>query len=161
MVLLAPAAYRQRLPPFVWLSHRPRLTSALLRVLGPRRVIRWALAAIVHDRGCISDDQIAEYARAWQTREGVRAALTVGRRIVPDGLDGLSARYRELDVPTLLLWGDRDGVIPLWVGRRLERDMPDARLVVLEECGHMAPDERPEAAWEVVERFLDGTGGRT
>lgn len=156
MVLLAPAAYRQKLPPFVWLSHRPRLTSALLKALGPRRVIGWVLDSIVHDPETLPDDPVPEYARAWETPDGVRAALAVGRRIVPDDLDRLSERYGEIAVPTLLLWGDDDRVVPLWVGRRLAREMADARLVVLEGCGHMATDELPEASWEVVEGFLDG-----
>lgn len=154
LVLLAPAAYRQRLPPFVWLSHRPRLASALLRLAGPRRVIRWAMRAIVHDPASISRDQVDEYARAWSRPEGRRAAFAVGRQILPPDLDDRARRYAEIDVPTLLLWGDSDRVIPLWVGERLEREMPRARLVRIEACGHMMAEERPERSWEVVERFL-------
>lgn len=157
LVLLAPAAYRQRLPPFVWLSHRPRLASTLLRLAGPRMVVRWAMRAIVHDPSCISDDQVEEYARAWALPEGRRAAFAVGRQILPPDLEELAPRYGEIDVPTLLIWGDSDRVIPLWVGERLEREMLDARLVLLEACGHMAAEERPEASWAAVEAFLEST----
>lgn len=158
LVLLAPAAYRQRLPPFVWLSHRPGLASALLRLVGPRIVVRWAMRAIVHDSSSITEDQVEEYARAWALPEGRRAAFAVGRQILPPDLEHLSGRYRDIEVPTLLLWGENDPVIPLWVGERLEREMPGARLVLLEACGHMAAEERPEASWEAVEEFLRWTG---
>lgn len=154
LVLLAPAAYHQRLPPFVWLSHRPRLASALLRLVGPRTVVRWAMRAIVHDPRSISEDQVEEYARAWALPEGRRAAFAVGRQILPPNLEHLAGRYRDVDVPTLLLWGEQDRVIPSWVGERLAREMPRARLVTLASCGHMTAEERPEAAWEAVEAFL-------
>lgn len=159
MVLLAPAAYRQRPPPFVWLSHRPRLASAILRLLGPRRILRWSMRSVVHDARSVTEDQVEEYARAWRTREGRRAALTAGRQIIPDDIETRTDLYGTLDVPTLLLWGDDDPVVPLWVAHRLERQLPDARLVVLEKCGHMATDEHPLTSLAVVELFLNGDVG--
>lgn len=155
LVLLASAAYRQRLPPLVPLSRRPRLSAALLRLIGPRRVMRRVLRSIVYDPDSVTDDEVAEYARPMQSPEGVRAAFAVGRQILPPDIDALTRRYRELDVPTLLLWGDHDRVVPLWVGERLEWELPNARLVVLEECGHVAPEERPAESLAVVARFLD------
>lgn len=158
MILLAPAAYRQRLPPFVWLSHRPRIASALLRLAGAERVVRWTMRSVVHDPGAVTEDQVAEYARPWATREGRRAALAVGRQIVPDDLDERTSAYSTLDIPTLLLWGDDDRVVPLSIGKRLKRDLPYARLEVLKDCGHVAVEEHPEVSLRMVEDFLDATG---
>lgn len=155
LVLLAPAAYRQRLPPLVPLSKRPRMSTALIRLVGARRVVRWVLRSIFHDPGSVTDDMVAEYTRPITTAEGLRAAFAVGRKILPPDIDILSRRYGELDVPTLLLWGDHDRVIPLWVGERLERELPDARLVVVDACGHVASEERPFESLAIVERFLD------
>ncbi|MDH3270676.1 MAG: alpha/beta hydrolase [Gemmatimonadota bacterium] len=155
LILVAAAAYPQRLPPLVPMSKRPRLSEALIRLVGPKRLIRWATRAIVHDPGIVTEEQVAAYARPLETREGRRAAMDVGRRIVPDNLEQIVTRYPEIQVPTLLLWGDSDRVVPLWVGRRLEREMPRARLVVVGECGHLAPEERPVASLQAVERFVE------
>jgi pimeloyl-ACP methyl ester carboxylesterase len=46
--------------------------------------------------------------------------------------------------------------VPLATGARLEREMPGARLVVLEACGHVPQEERPEESLRIVEAFLDG-----
>lgn len=154
MILVAPAAYPQRLPPFVWFSHRPRMSSALMRLIGPRRIVRWVVRSVVHDPAGVTEDQVREYARAWETPEGRRAALTAGRQILPADLGERARAYRELDAPALLLWGHGDRVIPLAVGERLEREMSDARLVVLDDCGHMPMEERPEASLRAVEEFL-------
>ena len=59
---------------------------------------------------------------------------------MPPNLAALSGRFREISLPTLLLWGRHDRIIPLWVGQRLARDLPHARLVVLERCGHVPPE---------------------
>lgn len=160
MVLLAAAAYRQRLPPLVPLSKRPRLSAALLRLVGPRRVVRWVLRSIVYDPSAVTDGEVEEYARPLATPAGVRSAFAAGRRILPPDIDERSRRYRELDVPVLLVWGDHDRVVPLWVGERLERELPDARLVVIPECGHVAAEERPAESLALVERFLDATDRR-
>ena len=157
LVLLAPAAYRQPLPPFVWFSHRPKLASALMDLVGTERIIRWAMRSIVHEPEVVTDDLVEVYSRAWKTPEGRRAALATGRKIVPPDLESRTAGYRELDVPALVLWGDDDRVVPLWVGERLQREMPRAELTVLEGCGHLIQDERPQASWRVVESFLDRT----
>ncbi len=155
MVLLAPAAYRQRPPPFVWLSHRPRLATALIHLVGARRILRWSMRSVVYDGASVTEDQVEAYARPWGSRDGLRAALTAGRQIIPPDIETRTHRYGELDVPTLLLWGDNDRVVPLRVGHRLERQLPDACLVVLHRCGHMAPDERPEESLSATMRFLD------
>ena len=157
LVLVAPAAYRQSLPPFVWFSHHPRLASALLDLVGTDRIMRWAMRSIVHESDAVTDDLVEEYGRAWKTPEGRRAAFAAGRQIVPTDLERRAARYGELEVPTLLLWGDDDRVVPLWVGERLQREMPQAELTVLDGCGHMIQDERPRASWRVVEDFLERT----
>ena len=155
LVLIASPAYRQRLPPFVALSRRPRLSTFMLGFLGPRRVIRAALKAIVYDRSTITDEQVSAYSKPLESPEGVRALLDVGRRIVPKKLDDFTRRFPEIDVPTLLMWGRQDRVVPLSTAVRLSKDIPRARLEILEECGHLPPEELPEESLAVLQSFLD------
>lgn len=157
LVLIASPAYRQRLPPLVPLSKAPRLGRLLIRAVGARRAVRLVLRQIVFDASTVSDEQVEAYARPLETPEGVRSAMAVGRSIVPDDLDATASRYPELDLPTLLLWGDRDPVVPLRVGQRLSLDLPRARLVVIERCGHIPPEESPEASFLPLARFLQDT----
>jgi pimeloyl-ACP methyl ester carboxylesterase len=58
-------------------------------------------------------------------------------------------RYRfrnghELRVPTTIIWGRRDLILPVWQMRRARRLLPQARFVVLPGCGHMAMSDDPE-----------------
>lgn len=66
----------------------------------------------------------------------------------------LEGRLHRVSAPTLVLWGEHDRVTPLEYGERYAKRIPDARLEVLSECGHLAPFERPDAWAEAVARFL-------
>lgn len=153
--LISAPAYRQKLPPFVLLSKAPHVSRGLAKLIGAETIVRQVLRSIVHDPSTITPEQVEAYARALATEEGVRAAMDVGRSIVPDELDAFSARYGEIDIPVFLLWGQQDPVVPLWVGHRLAEDLPRARLTVLEACGHIPPEELPGASLAAFEAFLD------
>lgn len=157
LVLVASAAYPQRLPPFVAFARRPRLSTAVLRLVGARRAIRVALRSIVFDESSVTEDMVAAYGDPLRTSDGLRAALDAARVILPEDIDELSARFPEIDMPSLVLWGDHDRVVPVSVGRRLAAALPQARLVVLERCGHLVPEELPGASLSAVEAFLDET----
>ena len=155
LVIVAGAAYRQPLPPFVALSRHPLLASLGVRVLGAERVIRWTLRGIVADRATVEEGSVRAYAAALRTRSGLSAALEAARTLVPPDLDDRVRRYPLVDVPTLLLWGDSDPVVPLRIGRRLAAELPCARLEVLRSCGHVPHEEHPDASLVLLERFLD------
>jgi pimeloyl-ACP methyl ester carboxylesterase len=64
----------------------------------------------------------------------------------------------RVTAPTLLLWGDRDPISPLTVGRRLAGMLPDSRLTVLPGGTHAVASEQPLA---VARSILGHLGGST
>lgn len=90
-----------------------------------------------------------------RTASGPIAALSVADS-EPYRLDD---RLGEIEVPVTLIWGQDDGVLPLEIGERMERQLPRAELVVLPRCGHIPHLECPEAFLEVVRRVLGGGEG--
>jgi pimeloyl-ACP methyl ester carboxylesterase len=76
-----------------------------------------------------------------------------------DALDALSSypirdRLGEIAAPTLVVWGADDALVPVGDAWELGELIPDARVVVYEDTGHVAMLERPEAFNELVEEFL-------
>ncbi len=65
-----------------------------------------------------------------------------------------SERVREIQVPTLVIHGDRDPLIPYENGKMLAERIPTARLETLAGVGHIAPFEAPDALGELVRTFL-------
>jgi pimeloyl-ACP methyl ester carboxylesterase len=70
---------------------------------------------------------------------------------------GLAKWLHRIDVPTLLLWGEKDGLVPPAFGEAYRRLIPDARLVVLPEAGHAPFDEQKDA---FLAAYLDFSGTR-
>ncbi len=50
----------------------------------------------------------------------------------------LTDRLGRIQQPTLLIWGEKDDATPLWMGQQMEKDIPDAGLVVFERGSHFA-----------------------
>jgi pimeloyl-ACP methyl ester carboxylesterase len=55
----------------------------------------------------------------------------------------------------LVLWGDRDTLIPIDQGREFTAVLEGAVFKVFEGCGHYLHNEQPEACVQVVREFLD------
>jgi len=64
------------------------------------------------------------------------------------------AGYRSLTLPTVIVWGERDRVVPLKMGKRLASTL-DRELVVLEDAGHMPMWERPQTLLRALRPLLD------
>jgi pimeloyl-ACP methyl ester carboxylesterase len=62
-------------------------------------------------------------------------------------------RLRELRIPTLVLHGDHD-LVPVEVARHIADAIPDARVVVLPDCGHFSFLEQPEAVHAAIAELL-------
>ena len=84
------------------------------------------------------------------TRRAALAAVRSSRR----GYEDLLGRIR---VPTLVLWGKEDKILPPEEGLRLSTEIPGARLVILPDTGHIPQEETPEEFSRAVAQFLDQT----
>ncbi|MFE9328466.1 alpha/beta fold hydrolase [Nocardia sp. NPDC052278] len=115
-----------------------------------RGAITRLLRGIVYDAGLIGDDLVEEM-YAWRQREPVHAATWSRSTIVArSNLQALS----RITVPTLIVHGRLDRMVPLEGALMLLGHMPTADLVVLNNCGHWPPFERPREFVAAVRAFL-------
>lgn len=157
LVLLDSIAYRQPLPLFIALLRTPGLADVGLLAAPPELEVFKGLVAAYADPQIITLEAVRAYARPLYDRGGRHALTKTAQGIIPADLPTLIARYRSIRQPTLLLWCRQDRVVPLWVGRRLARTLPNARLSLLEGCGHVPQEEVPAATLGQIKAFLDAT----
>jgi pimeloyl-ACP methyl ester carboxylesterase len=67
-------------------------------------------------------------------------------------------RLPEVKVPTLIVWGERDSIIPVRDADEFERLIEDSRKVVMKDTGHIPMAERPTAFNDLLVDFLAETG---
>ena len=70
--------------------------------------------------------------------------------------EDLSPLLKDIRASTLLIWGENDTATPLWMAKQMERDIPDAGLVVFEGRTHFAFLEEPDRFARIVEQFFFG-----
>ena len=68
----------------------------------------------------------------------------------------LTDLYEQFQASTLLIWGDSDTETPLWMGKEMEKRIPDAGLVVFEGGTHFAYLEQLQRFNTIVCQFLKG-----
>ena len=67
-------------------------------------------------------------------------------------------RLPEVKVPTLIVWGEKDSIIPVRDADEFERLIEDSRKVVMKDTGHIPMAERPIAFNDLLVDFLAETG---
>jgi pimeloyl-ACP methyl ester carboxylesterase len=67
-------------------------------------------------------------------------------------------RLPEIRQPTLIVWGEKDSIIPVRDAHEFERLIPDSRKVVMRDTGHIPMAERPETFNDLMMEFLAETG---
>ena len=92
-----------------------------------------------------------------------RAFVRTLRAVVDSGGQSVSAHdrlYLTSDMPTLVVWGDQDGIIPVAHAHAAYRAMPGSRLEIFEGAGHFLHVEEPERFAAALREFIDTTEPR-
>jgi pimeloyl-ACP methyl ester carboxylesterase len=148
-------------------NNRP-LDFALMRVFGSRVVGDVVSPLLLSSRRLLRQRMKRVYDRhAWVLDERrvdaryfpLRAARTqraLIRTVRGWDAERISRDAHLIQQPTLLLWGENDVEIPLSDGERLHSEIPDSRLMVFLNCGHLPHEEYPAAFTSIVTDFVAG-----
>ncbi len=123
----------------------------LAEVLLPRALIERSVQNVYGDPSKVTSELVDRYFEL-TLRAGNRAAL--GRRIA-QLRDGETSKLAGLIIPTLILWGGQDRLIPPENAQRFHADLPHSTLIMFEALGHVPQEEDPAATVAEVVKFLD------
>jgi pimeloyl-ACP methyl ester carboxylesterase len=144
-------AFQQGTAPLGWLFVRIPGVNRLTQWVLPRSIVAEGLSKAYGDPKKITPSLIDRYFEL-TLREGNRRALVQMAQQFKIGAD--AARINTLRVPTLILWGDKDRLIPLSVGQTLNQRIAGSRLVRFEKLGHVPQEEDPALSIVPVREFL-------
>ena len=119
-------------------------------------MIRWSLYGLVYDRQKVTEEMVEETSRLLNDpRAGQTWSSFQENEVGWGGLrTDFSDRLRLLVMPTLLVHGAHDRVVPIAWARRAQERIPDCEFRVFSECGHLPPREHSGEFAGVVGRFL-------
>lgn len=153
LVLIDTAAYDQEMPFFIDFLTTPILNTLIVTLIPARIRAQYVLQHTFKNRDRITDDQVDRYSESFSQKGTSYSFIQAARQIVPKCYQNTISEYLQIDIPTLIIWGDNDPVIPIKNGVRLHEDIPKSRLEVVDNCGHVPHEEWPDITFKKVIQF--------
>jgi pimeloyl-ACP methyl ester carboxylesterase len=155
LVLVAPAVYSGGGTP-AWV--RPLLTTPQMRHLGPlvARQIQARSPELIalswHNPDLLTSQTLALYQKPFQVENWDQALWEFTLASRPSGL---AEKLEQFSLPVLVVTGDDDRVVPTAESVRLASELPNARLSVIANAGHVPHEERPADLMDAMRDFLN------
>jgi pimeloyl-ACP methyl ester carboxylesterase len=142
----------------------PGADLSLRATAAPLRIVGSAVGRVLTRLGWRPGAEVSELARGFAalSHPTARAAFLETLRSAGVGARGqriaaTSRLYLATGMPTLLVWGERDPIIPLRHAQDAHEQMPGSRLVVFRGVGHMPHLDRPEEFANLLLDFMAQT----
>jgi pimeloyl-ACP methyl ester carboxylesterase len=153
LILINSVCYADAIPTYVGLAKAP-CAECVAETLPLGKMTRWVLRGSYRTVEKLSNDELDTYIRELQAPGRRSAIIRTVRDVVPRDTTEFESRLKSILAPALLIWGSADETVPVRLGRRLQRELPDARLVEL-DAGHVPNQECPEEVLRLIRRFLE------
>lgn len=142
-------------PSFTQLAWHERLAP---RFVGSN-VVRSALKAMFHNQDLVTDELVQQFSQALRHEGNGEAQVLMFRQnlyeIAQNGPQDLLDKLKQLRMPTLILQGEQDTLVPMAVAKRFDQEIPDSTLAVIQGAGHVPMLEKPLKSAERVRSFLE------
>lgn len=130
---------------------RNPITRPLTKIFTPRSIIKTSIEQTVYDPSRVDDKTTDLY---WELLRypGNRRATSI--RALIDREDAYGKRLSEIQIPTLILWGEEDQLIYVASAHTFHEALPNSQLITYPNIGHIPMEETPEEMAKDVLIFL-------
>jgi pimeloyl-ACP methyl ester carboxylesterase len=153
LILVDSAGYsiRSESVPIGFRIARIPVLNRLMEVTLPRSMVESSVRNVYGDPAKVTPELVDRYYEI-TLRQGNRQSLVQRFVQAPLGID--EERIKELKVPTLILWGGRDHLIPLEYAGLFNRDIAGSELVIFDDLGHVPQEEAAARTVRAAKAFL-------
>jgi pimeloyl-ACP methyl ester carboxylesterase len=144
-------AFRPKSLPLGFAIARIPVLNRLSEWLLPRALVEQGLDDVYGDPSKVTPELVDRYFEL-ALREGNRHALAQRMQHLNRGEN--ADRIATLKLPTLILWGGRDRLIPPATAKVFEQQIAGSRLVIFDDLGHVPQEEDPGRSVQPVKAFL-------
>ena len=131
------------------LASTPVVGDVLLKFT-PRGIIRKSVEDVYSDKTKVSEDLVQRYFDLL-LREGNRQATL---DIFKNRKFGGSEKIKNIQTPTLIIWGEDDQLIDVSNAYLFQKDIRNSQLVIIPKTGHVPMEENPSAFLAAINQFI-------
>jgi pimeloyl-ACP methyl ester carboxylesterase len=112
------------------------------------------VAIVFHDKARVTEEFVREqWAMKMEANDGfTQRSIWNSPKLANQAVGG---RLKAITIPTLVVWGGNDELVPLGQGRAYAAGIAGAELVIVPECGHAPSAEKPKEFLAATLPFLE------
>jgi pimeloyl-ACP methyl ester carboxylesterase len=140
--------------------HTPPPAREAILGLNPSTIegTKAVIATVMYNKA-MANDMAAEMMFTEHMRKGDSPTINAFVDSILRNEDVVDGKLGAIQAPTLIVWGKQDALTPLAGGEALSQDIPGAKLVILDKCGHVPQMECAPAFNKTLLGFLGGAEG--
>lgn len=127
----------------------PGLNNFIFSIISEGLVKRSLKTCCYYNDDAVTDERAHLYTLPFRTEGALNAA---SKTVMQNDFGSLESELGNIQAPTLIVWGEKDLLIPATAAGKFNRLIPDSKLVMIEKCGHMPQEEKPA---ETTAAFID------
>jgi pimeloyl-ACP methyl ester carboxylesterase len=155
LILINSMSYKQKLPSMMETLNQPIIGYLGIHMLDSKKIAHEGYRFAFYDDSLIPQDSV-EAAAAYLTFPLAKYAyLETVHQLIPDDISEIEQRYKDITLPTLILWGKEDISISVNKAYRLKSEIKNSKLKVLPYVGHMPQEEKPNIVSEEILKFME------
>jgi pimeloyl-ACP methyl ester carboxylesterase len=117
----------------------------------PLSVSEASALKVYADSSRINHAEVINNNKIWNRDGNLDAAY----KLMQSGQFPDSSRIRDISIPTLIIWGQNDKIVPVAHAYKFQRDIKGSQLVILDTCGHVPMIERPDTTAALIRKFFE------
>ncbi len=154
LILINSMSYSQKLPSMMRVLTYPIIGFLGIHLMGDKTIAKEAYNFAFCNDELIPLSSVDHSAKMLSMPSAKYAYLKTVNNIVPDDIEFIEKSYKDIKIPTLILWGKKDVSIPYKFGKRLHKDLPNSHLKIFEKVGHMPQEEAPRRVLKEIHKFM-------
>lgn len=127
----------------------PVLNNLLLYVT-PKSLVKKSLETVFVDQSLITEERITRYHELLLAEGNRSAALSIFK----NKFDQQTNRIKDIQQPTLILFGEKDQLINSDNAYLFQKDIKNSKVVILKNVGHVPMEEAPNETTQIIKEFI-------
>lgn len=153
-VLLGPACYNQKIPFFIRMPSYSFMYN-LIMCLTPKKLLgKLVLKNLYTNAENITKEKITRYSNYFRKKDNLKTIIETSKHIIPDNIEEIERKIKMIKIPTLIISGEKDFIVPSQNIERLHRELTNSKLIKLEKTGHMPHEELPLETFKLIDNFI-------
>lgn len=153
-VLINSPAYNDDFtPPFISVLKSKIGTFFFLRILPARILSNLLIRGTFYNKKKGLKNYLPLYIKLFSQKGYFYTMPQIAQQLIPVNSEEVIKSYKKIKSPLLIIWGEHDKVLNFKQAQKLSRDIENAKVVSIPETDHVPHEERPEAVYNMINKF--------